>query len=411
MSEFGSASVGAIAHVEMGQAPPSRYVFDRPVEGAGPFLQGNADFGDVSPQPRFWCTKPSKVARAGDSLISVRAPVGEVNLADQVYVIGRGLAAIRFEGIDARYGAHQLLLQRRALSRVAQGSTFDAVSSADIKRLVIPVPSREGQVRIAEILDAAANGIRTTREAAKKLTRIRAGLLGDLMTRGIDAEGGVRPPACEAPDLYVGTPYGPRPCAWRVDRLDHVAQRGSGHTPNKNIPSYWNGGIKWVSLADSSKLDKIYIHNTDKEISQAGIANSSAVLHEAGTVVLSRDAGVGKSAILGGEMAVSQHFMAWRAGPDLDNVFLYYWLQFMKPAFEAIALGSTIQTIGLPYFKNLDIPIPPRHEQEMIAERLLAADQALISEMRLETFLERHYDGLSVDLLTGRVSVPAGAHS
>lgn len=100
------------------------------------------------------------------------------------------------------------------------------------------------------------------------------------------------------------------PEGWRLRLLDHVAKRGSGHTPSKDFPEYWNGGIKWVSLADSSQLDQGLIAKTDKEISETGIRKSSAVLHPAGTVVLSRDAGVGKSAVLGEAMAVSQHFIA-----------------------------------------------------------------------------------------------------
>src|SRR5690606_33067123 len=126
------------------------------------------------------------------------------------------------------------------------------------------------------------------------------------------------------------------PKEWDVVLLDDVAVRGSGHTPSKSISSYWNGGIKWVSLADSHRLDNIYIDETDKEISALGLANSSAVLHPAGTVILSRDAGVGKSAVLSCDMAVSQHFMAWRCGDRLNNLFLYFYLQHEKPKFEAI---------------------------------------------------------------------------
>ena len=90
-----------------------------------------------------------------------------------------------------------------------------------------------------------------------------------------------------------------------------------GHTPDKKKPEYYDGAIKWISLKDSSRLDNFLITETDTTISEAGIKNSSAVLLPAGTVVLSRDAGVGKSAILGKEMAVSQHFIAWTCGKEI----------------------------------------------------------------------------------------------
>ena len=158
---------------------------------------------------------------------------------------------------------------------------------------------------------------------------------------------------------YKQTAVGVIPEDWEVVRLENFAKRGSGHTPDKKHPEYWNGSIHWISLADSSALDQVYIDKTFAKITHLGILNSSAVLHPAGTVVLSRDAGVGKSAIMRSEMAVSQHFMAWRCGNELNNLFLYYWLQSTKPEFERIANGSTIKTIGLHYFQALTIPLPP----------------------------------------------------
>jgi type I restriction enzyme S subunit len=130
------------------------------------------------------------------------------------------------------------------------------------------------------------------------------------------------------------------PRGWQRLELDEVARRGTGHTPNKRRPDYWNGGIKWVSLKDSGRLDAVWITETGDEISDAGLKNSSAVLHPAGTVIVSRDAGVGKSGILATPMAVSQHFVTWTCGPRLNNLFLYYALQSLKPEFERIARGQ-----------------------------------------------------------------------
>jgi len=176
---------------------------------------------------------------------------------------------------------------------------------------------------------------------------------------------------------YKQTEVGAIPEEWETPTLDSVAKRGSGHTPNKKHPEYWDGDIKWVSLKDSDALDRVYIDETAATITRAGIANSSAVVHPAGTVVLSRDAGVGKSAIMKSAMAVSQHFMAWQCGPCLDNHFLYYWLQSEKSEFERIAIGNTIKTIGLSYFRALNIPLPPLPEQRAIAGVLSDVDELI----------------------------------
>ncbi|MFZ7338057.1 restriction endonuclease subunit S [Comamonas jiangduensis] len=198
------------------------------------------------------------------------------------------------------------------------------------------------------------------------------------------------------------------PKEWRSFLLDQAAKRGSGHTPSKDFPEYWNGGIKWISLADSSCLDKGLVTQTDKEISLIGVQNSSAVVHPAGTVVLSRDAGVGKSGVMAEDMAVSQHFIAWDCSKstELHNWYLYHWLQQQKPEFERVAVGSTIKTIGLPYFKKLKITLPPYSEQRRIAQILCTWDQAIVTAERLLANSQRCTRDLMVSMLSGRRRFP-----
>ncbi len=232
----------------------------------------------------------------------------------------------------------------------------------------------------------------------------------DLFTRGVLPNGQLRPPRSEAPKMYQETAIGWIPREWQYELLDQLALRGSGHTPNKDHSEYWNGGIKWVSLADSYRLDQLYISDTDLKISHKGIQNSSAVLHPAGIVVLSRDAGVGKSAITTEPMAVSQHFMCWKCDQKMDNHFLYYWLQFNKRTFENIAMGSTILTIGLPYFKRLKIACPADlYEQKAIAIKLKAIDARLFSLQGDLAKKRQQKFGLMQGLLTGKVPVKVDA--
>jgi type I restriction enzyme, S subunit len=193
------------------------------------------------------------------------------------------------------------------------------------------------------------------------------------------------------------------PTGWANDLLDEIAERGSGHTPNKNVPEYWHGGIKWISLKDSNKLDRIYISETEKEISQEGIKNSSAVLYPAGVVVISRDAGVGKSAITTQDMAVSQHFIIWKCGPKLNNHYLYYWLQLVKPEFERVAAGSTIKTIGLPYFKKLHITYPTSMKEQLkIVEIVMNWDRTIDLTQQIIAAKQQYKHGMMQQLLTGK---------
>jgi type I restriction enzyme, S subunit len=255
--------------------------------------------------------------------------------------------------------------------------------------LALPVPLPKGKSSLAEqqkIADCLSSLDELITAEAQKLDTLSAYKKG-LMQQLFPSEGETLPKLRFLEFRDAGE--------WAEKRIEDLAKRGSGHTPNKSQPSYYNGGIKWVSLADSNKLDNGYIYETKIEISEEGIENSSAVLHPPGTVIISRDAGVGKSAILHSAMAVSQHFIAWRCYKSkLSNWFLYYYLQVSKPKFERIATGSTIKTIGLPYFKEIRIAIPSIPEQQKIAGCLSSLDELIAAQTQKLELLKMHKKGL-----------------
>ena len=244
-------------------------------------------------------------------------------------------------------------------------------------------PSRSEQRKIADCLGSLDDLIAAESRKLEALRQHKQGLMQQLLTQP-----GETVPQLRFPDFQNAG-------AWEEEKLDDLARRGTGHTPKKAIAEYYNGGIKWVSLADSKRLDKGLISETEIEISEEGINNSSAVLHPAGSVILSRDAGVGKSAIIGCPMAVSQHFIVWTCEPTvLSNWFLYYQLQSLKPVFERIATGSTIKTIGLPFFNAMREAVPQLAEQQRIADCLFSLDARIAGQVQKLDALQTHKQGL-----------------
>ncbi|MFZ2193149.1 MAG: restriction endonuclease subunit S [Candidatus Moraniibacteriota bacterium] len=275
---------------------------------------------------------------------------------------------------------------RKKISLLAQGSTRFNLSKKHFLDINLSLPSLNEQKKIAKILLRVDEDIENVGKTIKQTIKLKNGLMQGLLTKGIGHK------------KFKKTKLGIIPEEWDIALLDSVAKRGSGHTPSKSKPNYWNGGIKWVSLADSSELDNRYICSTDKEISEDGIKNSSAVLHPAGTVILSRDAGVGKSAVLSCEMAVSQHFIGWQCGDSLSNFYLYYLFQNWKSEFERIATGTTIKTIGLQFFKDLKVPLPSYKEQKKIADILTRVDDKIDVYKSIKSKLEILKKGLMQDL-------------
>lgn len=410
---FQNKPLGSLISSHVGGGTPSRQVAD--------FWNGNIpwasvkDFSDNNGKlerteehitAQGLNSSSSSLIKENTIVICSRMAVGKAALTKIPVAINQDLKALfNKKNVNERYLLKLLQWLAVKIESKAVGSTVKGIRISDLLALETPVAPETEQPIIADVLDNLDTKIIQTELLIKKMQLVKEGLLHDLLTRGIGVNGKIRPTFEQAPELYKETQLGFIPKEWEVCLLDNVAKRGSGHTPDKTNPTYWNGGIKWVSLADSNKLDDYYIFETDKEISELGVANSSAVVHKKGTVVLSRDAGIGKSAILGEDMAVSQHFISWSCLPKLSNSYLYFWLQKMKPTFEAIAMGSTIKTIGLPYFKSLYIPLPSLDEQQLIFNVQV---QAMSKQKQHECELKKLTElkaGLMDDLLTGRVRV------
>jgi type I restriction enzyme S subunit len=280
-----------------------------------------------------------------------------------------------------------------------KGGAIPHLDISQIQKIQFVLPPPFEQRRIVEILSAINSVIQKTENIISQTEKLKTGLMRNLFTKGIGHT------------KFKNTQVGRVPASWNVDLLDSVAKRGSGHTPNKQHVDYWNGDIKWVSLSDSKVLDNRYVYETDKEISLEGIKHSSAVLHRKDTVIVCRDAGIGRAGILGMDnMAVSQHFIAWRCGEKLNYVYLYYLLQSWRKIFERIATGTTIKTIGLRFFKELFIPLPDIMEQKKIGEILWSIDDKILVNKQLKEKLTALKKGVMSDLLGGKVQVNINQH-
>ncbi|MDI9335435.1 MAG: restriction endonuclease subunit S [Gammaproteobacteria bacterium] len=177
------------ALVIMGQSPSSE---SYNVDGIGqPFLQGNADFGELNPTPRSYSTEVNKSATEGDLLLSVRAPVGALNIANQAYGIGRGLCAIRpNERVTQKFLFHSLELIKLELFSIATGSTYEAVTVEQVNNSVCLVPPLIEQNKISDYLDHETAKLESLiKEATSGIALLherRSVLISDAVTGQID---------------------------------------------------------------------------------------------------------------------------------------------------------------------------------------------------------------------------------
>ena len=186
-------------------------------------MQGNAEFQAINPKPKLSCATSPKLAERGDFLLSVRAPVGATNVADQRYGIGRGLCAIRPNtSVHRRYlwwAMHAVLPLLRASS---VGSTYDAVTADVVGALPIPLPSRLDQERIARHLDSEVAFID---EMISKKRHLYGLLEARLISRAQDSViGGRGTQPTDIPSIPV------IPTSWRVLRNKVFTREVSART-------------------------------------------------------------------------------------------------------------------------------------------------------------------------------------
>ena len=161
-----------VCAITMGQSPDSS-TYNKERNGL-PFFQGNADFGEIHPSVRMWCSEPSKIARENDILISVRAPIGALNIANCECCIGRGLAALTVNNdiCTREYLWYALSSKIDELNSKGTGSTFKAVNKSTLSETEIPLPSLDEQRRIAATLDKVSDLISKRRQQLDKLDEL-----------------------------------------------------------------------------------------------------------------------------------------------------------------------------------------------------------------------------------------------
>jgi type I restriction enzyme S subunit len=382
------ASLKSISKITMGQSPSSDFVNENEI--GMPFLQGNAEFTDKHPKEIFWVTKPKKIAQRMDILLSVRAPVGETNIADKTYCIGRGLSSIRFTECSDYYGWYLIQFFKNQLIKTSQGSTFTAVNKDDISAIHVIYPiNYPEQHTIASILSTCDEAIEKTDVKIEKLKRIKQGLMQDLFRYGIDENGKMR---SEATHRFKDSPLGRIPEEWEVVELKNVTQSYDGmrfpikeedrQGINGNYPYYGASGvIDWINKC---KYDGEYL-----------------LLAEDGENILSHNLPI--AFIARGKFWVNNHVHVYQPNNDMSILFLQAYLDTLD--YASFNTSSAQPKLTASACSKLTLVKPPKIEQSRIVSVLSSADSAIEKEEAYKNKLLAIKRGLMEDLLSGKVRV------
>lgn len=174
--EWEAKILSRVTNITMGQSPKSENYTDNPNDYI--LVQGNADIKNKQVVPRLWTTEVTKMAEIGDIILTVRAPVGDIGKTDYNVVIGRGVAAIK--GNDFIFYTLEKMKMTGFWNRFSTGSTFDSISSNDIKEAIIQIPTLKEQQAIGAYFSNLDNLISAHQEKIFQLETLKKKLLQDM---------------------------------------------------------------------------------------------------------------------------------------------------------------------------------------------------------------------------------------
>ena len=174
--EWEAKILSRVTNITMGQSPKSENYTDNPNDYI--LVQGNADIKNKQVVPRLWTTEVTKMAEIGDIILTVRAPVGDIGKTDYNVVIGRGVAAIK--GNDFIFYTLEKMKMTGFWNRFSTGSTFESISSNDIKEAIIQIPTLKEQQAIGTYFSNLDNLIAAHQEKISQLETLKKKLLQDM---------------------------------------------------------------------------------------------------------------------------------------------------------------------------------------------------------------------------------------
>ncbi len=385
-----------IADVVMGQSPPGSSYNEH---GVGqPFFQGKTEFGEVHPTVRKYTTAGTKFAKAGDILMSVRAPVGPTNIADIDCVIGRGLAAIRAKSVVSQsYLRWTLKHLEIDIQSKGTGTTFDAITGETLRGTLIALPPLAEQHKIVELLEdhllRLEAALVDVKQAKIKAAQFRRSILQAAFTGNLGLGESSSP--TELPD------------GWEIKRLEDLCEPGrqaivdGPFGSNLKRSDYEDSGIPVLKIQNIKEnvitLKKMDYVKPEKyqELVRHSFTEGDIVMTKLGDPL-------GVSAIVTGipNGLIVADLVRIRPSKVLTKFLCY---QLNSPRIQKYIneqqKGTTRPRVNLAMIRELPIYSPPIDEQHKIVELLEDHLSRLDASVSLADAMEKQSNALRRSLL------------
>lgn len=369
MSEkWQNKQISDLCEVISGQSPEGKFYN---TDGKGvPFYQGKKGFGEKFIEaPTAWTTRITKIAREGDILMSVRAPVGPVNFATNEICIGRGLAAIRSKAeLNRDFLFYQLLHLQPKIAGKA-GAVFASINKSEIEALPIAFVTLPEQKRIVGVLDKAFEGIVTAKANAEKNLKNARTLF----------------------ESHLQSVFTQRGEGWVERTLGDVCTLKSGTTVNAALEKA-TGDLPYLKVADMTYTgNEVEIVSSSRFLNNADIGRN-AVLPSGTTIFPKRGGAIltNKKRLTAVPICADLNIMGVIPGKRLLPKYLYFY--FLNKDMRRIGSGSSIPQINNYDIEPLVISFPESAKQQ--AEIVRKLDKLSAEAQRLESIYQQKLTAL-----------------
>ena len=295
------------------------------------------------------------------------------------------------------------------------GSVYTNVSKSRFEEIELTLPPLAEQKAIAAVLGALDDKIELNRRMNATLEAMARALFQswfidfDPVRAKLDGRQPVGMAAKTAslfPDSFQESEAGHIPKGWIIQPVGEVVDCVGGGTPSTAEPKYWEGGTHhWTTPKDFSSLQAPVLLDTDRKLTDAGIAKISSGLLPAGTLLLSSRAPVGYLAIADMPVAINQGFIAMKCNDRASNFFMLNWCQTNMAEIESRATGTTFAEISKQNFRPIRVVLPPKELMAAFTEKVAPLYAQIAANIHQSHTLAILRDTLLPKLLSGELKI------
>lgn len=283
-----------------------------------------------------------------------------------------------------------------------------------LRDLEFPIPSLEIQKKIADFITIFDDRIALLRETNATLEAIAQALFKSWFVdfdpvhakaRGESPQGIDDATAAQFPDSFEESELGMIPKGWCVQSFTQTINVIGGGTPKTSIAEYWNGDIPWFSVVDAPTITDVFVIETEKHITVAGLNNSSTKLLPVGTTIISARGTVGRLALVGTEMAMNQSCYGLR-GKAGDAYFTYFSTYRLVETLKQRTHGSVFDTITRDTLTGVSVIYPTTADINAFEEVIAPVMERLKENLKQAQTLAQLRDTLLPKLISGQLRLP-----